>query len=396
MKDVVIIANFCMDFSEKDNGRFNYIANKICDKANVELITSDFYHVTKTWRKSIPSTKYTLTCIHEPSYKKNISIKRFFSHHIWGQNVAAYLKKRKKPDVIYCAVPSLTVGNVVATYCKKNNVKMIIDVQDLWPEAFQIILKNSVLSKLVFWPLKLYANRIYASADEICAVSQSYVDRALRVNKKKDYGYAVYLGTSLNSFDNYARNAKPEYEKKANEFVIAYCGTLGSSYDIRCLIDAIAILGNSDLCLLVMGDGPLKSVFEEYAQEKHINVVFLGRLPYDSLCATLCQCDVTVNPIVGTSVASIINKHADYAACGLPVLNTQNSYEYQDLVKKYKMGFNIPAGDPKALAQKISLLYINEKLRNEMGNNARLCAQECFDRDRSYSLIESIILGDLE
>lgn len=25
--DVVIIANFCMDFSETDNGRFRYLAN---------------------------------------------------------------------------------------------------------------------------------------------------------------------------------------------------------------------------------------------------------------------------------------------------------------------------------------------------------------------------------
>ena len=76
-------------------------------------------------------------------------------------------------------VSPMTQALIGVWYGERYKVPTYLYVQDLWPEAFQIILKNSGLSKLVFWPLKLYANRIYASADEICAVSQSYVDRAL-------------------------------------------------------------------------------------------------------------------------------------------------------------------------------------------------------------------------
>ncbi len=38
--------------------------------------------------------------------------------------------------------------------------------------------------------------------------------------------------------------------------MIAYCGTLGKSYDIKCVIDALDKIQNPKLKLIVMGDGP--------------------------------------------------------------------------------------------------------------------------------------------
>ena len=58
------------------------------------------------------------------------------------------------------------------------------------------------------------------------------------------------------------------------------------------------------------------------------------------------------------------------------------------------MGFNIPNGDPNVLAEKLNMLYLDKNMREKMGNNARLCAMECFDRDSTYLLFESIIIGN--
>ena len=109
------------------------------------------------------------------------------------------------------------------------------------------------------------------------------------------------------------------------------------------------------------------------------------------MCNMMCDCDITVNPIVGKSVASIINKHGDYAASGKPVINTQKSDEYCRLVEEYNMGFNCLSGDPAELAEKIKLLSQNADLRKEMGEGARRCAEEKFDRAKTYPrLIETI------
>lgn len=396
MKDIVIVANFCDYETINGNNRFNYIANMLYELGyNVELITSSFSHRRKRQRIKHDDNKYKITLIEEPGYKKNISLKRFYSHYIWGINLKKYLHIRKKPNIVYCAVPSLTGANVVNTYCNKNNIKFIIDIQDLWPEAFQIVFNLPLVNQAIFFPFKILANRVYSNADTICAVSKSYLEKAIRVNKKNARGYSVYLGTSLHNFDENVKKGVSYVSKASNDDVyIAYCGTLGNSYDLKCVIDAIKILNNKHIYLIVMGDGPKKNTFEKYAKLQNINSKFLGRIPYNDMCATLVKCDMTVNPIVGLSVASIINKHADYAACGLPVLNTQKSEEYENLVNEFRMGLNSEPGNAIALANNINKLVSNDELRIQMGKNSRICAEKKFDRDLTYHILVKEIFGD--
>lgn len=389
--DIVIISNFCMDFSETDNDRFLYIANLLSGSHTVEIITSDFFHTKKILRnKPAFNWPFKITFLHETGYPKNICLKRFYSHYIWGLEVKKYLKNRSKPDVIYCAVPSLTSSYCTAKYCKKNGVRFIVDVQDLWPEAFQMVLNVPVVSSIGFLPFKILANSIYRSADEIVAVSQTYVDRVLRVNKRCETGLSVFIGTELKIFDE-NKNKESFIKKDNNDIWVGYCGTLGKSYDLKCVIDAMAILEDSRIKLIVLGDGPLREEFESYALEKNVNASFLGRLPYDMMCSVLNECDVVVNPIIGTSVASIINKHADYAAVGRAVINTQNSKEYKDLILEYQMGFNVASGDSKEFANKLKILINDKNLRIQMGENARRCAEECFDRRNTYVKIIDLI-----
>lgn len=396
MKDIVIIANFCRDFSETDNGRFMYLCKELSKENKVEIITSDFSHGKKAHKEPlVHNWPFTITFLHEPGYKKNISVRRFASHSAWGKEVGKYLEKRKKPDVVYCAVPSLTAPYEAAKYCEKNGVKFIIDIQDLWPEAFQMVFNVPVLSNVIFAPFKHRVNQIYGMADEICAVSEHYVERALAVNSKCTSGHAVFLGTSLETFDNNARTADAPIKKsKGDELWLGYCGSLATSYDIPCVIDALRILKDKGCDVprfIVMGDGARRTEFEDAAKKAGVEAVFLGRLPYDQMCAQLVQCDIVVNPIMGGSAASIINKHGDYASSGLPVINNQDSLEYRSLIEKYNMGLNCKNGNSADMAEKLSMLIRDRNLRNEMGKNARTCAEEKFDRRNSYSeLIDCI------
>ena len=249
-----------------------------------------------------------------------------------------------------------------------------------------------ILSSLFFSPFKFLANGIYKRADEIVAVSDTYAKRALTVNKKCKETHSVFLGTNLNTFDSYAE--ANHVEKQDDNLKIGYCGTLGSSYDLTCVIDALELINNRGLKapqFIVLGDGPRKDEFEQYAKKKGIDAVFYGRVSYDKMCGILTACDMAVNPITKGAAQSIINKHADYAASGLPVVNTQECEEYRNLVDGYKMGFNCNNNDFHDLAEKIILLMDDEQLRNMMGTNARKCAEEKFDRRKSYKEILDII-----
>lgn len=394
-KDILLIAHYCDDFNNKGNNRFNYLANLLSKRfPNLELVTSNFSHLSKKKRdKSSIKCDYKITLISEPGYSKNISFSRIFSHFIFGKNLKKYLKFRSKPDVIYCAIPSLDAAYIVAKYAKKNNIRFIIDVQDLWPEAFKMVFNVPIISDILFFPLKRQADYVYAVADEIVGVSQTYVDRALKNNKKCKSGHCVYLGTDLNTFDYYIKNSKIK-EKSKDEIWLAYVGTLGHSYDLISVIDAIKLLkdkGIENIKFIVMGDGPFKSKFEKYAKEKEIYAEFTGRLSYEEMVGILAMCDIAVNPIRKGSAGSIINKVGDYAAAGLPVINTQECSEYKELLTKYNAGFNCINSDPKDIAEKIFKLCINNKLRKQMGSNNRILAEEKFDRGKTYLKILELI-----
>lgn len=396
--DIVIISEFCDDFSKSDNDRFFYLAKILTSNLydnKVEIVTSSFHHTTKKQRREL-TKKYTfkITFIEEPGYPKNICLKRFQSHRAWGKNVQKYLRLRKKPDVVYCAVPSLTGPNLVARHCKQNNIRFVVDVQDLWPEAFQMIHNVPVVSKIGFAPFFALANGIYKHADSVCGVSETYVDRALKVNRRCKKGTVVYLGTELDVFDRYAAK-DPILVKSEGEVWLGYCGTLGASYDLTCVIDALAILDNPKIKFIVMGDGPNVNKFKKYVAQKGIEAIFTGRLPYNQMCSLLSTCDIAVNPIAHMAAQSIINKHADYAAAGIPVVSTQENDEYRALINEYQMGFNCNNNDSDDLAKKIKILALKPGLRKKMGLNSRRCAVEKFDRERTYeALVREIMRGE--
>ena len=376
MMDVVLVCNFWHFEFEKESSRYRSLAEVISknDKYNLEVVTSSFRHQTKKQRNSDEinkiKTDYKVTLLTEPSYKKNISIKRFLSHRKLAKNISKYLKQRKKPDLIILSVPSLSVGSAVSKFAKRNNIKLIVDIQDLWPEAFKMAFNVPVISDLVFYPMKLQANRIYSRADEIMAVSNTYVNRGKENNSCE--GFPLFIGTDSRIVEK-SINGK-EINKPENEFWVGYVGALGHSYDITAVIKAIDILnkqGIDNIVFKIMGEGVLADKFKEIAKEYRVNCDFMGFLEYGEMMATLMKCDVAVNPIVGKSVSSIINKVSDYAMAGVPVVNTQNSEEYRNLIDEYKCGINCRNDDVNDIANAIRRLYNDEELRKDMGKNSQ-------------------------
>ena len=397
--DILIISHFGDTYTIKDNDRFLYIANELNKDNDVEIITSSFMHSGKCQRKKAGySWPFKITFIPEPGYSKNVCLMRFYSHFIWGKNLLRYLKNRKKPNIIYCAVPSLTGPYFISKYCEKNKIKLIIDIQDLWPEAFKMVFNLPFISDIIYYPFNFLANAIYKRADEIVAVSKTYVERAMSVNKKVKKGHSVFLGTKLSDFDANVKNNPIDNmdnipKKDEEELWLAYCGTLGASYDLTCVFDVLEIVRNNGIKppkFIIMGDGPRRKEFEQYVKDKNIDAFFTGRISYPQMCSVLYNCDITVNPIKQGAAQSIINKHADYAASGLPVLNTQECLEYRNLIDEYKMGINCKNNDSNDLAEKLEILIKDKNLRKKMGQNARRCAEEKFDRAKSYQEIYEI------
>lgn len=399
MKRIVIIDHFSKAPNEPGNNRFIYLGELLCSYGfDVEIITTTFAHLKKQQRKTdaqlYSDLPYQYTMLPEPGYPRNVCLKRFYSHYVFGKNLVSYLETMEKPAAILAAVPSLDVGKAAGNYCRKHGVPFIVDIQDLWPEAFKLVLKLPLISDLVFLPMTMQANRFYGQADRIVAVSETYMRRGLACNRKDKDGLCVYLGTDLARFDESCKSI--DVDKPEGELWIAYAGTLGHSYNIEIIFDALNRLPNTlgqHVVFHIFGDGPYLERFKNYTKNCKIRSVFHGRVDYPVMAANLSKSDIAVNPIVKGAAQSIINKHADYAAAGLPVVNTQECPEYRELLDRYACGINCDVESVKQVADALQELIESPDKRKRMGANSRRMAEELFDRRNTYQQIVKTIEG---
>lgn len=400
MLDLVIISNYWHFPCEKSSSRYHSIATLARGEGLlVEILTSRFYHTKKQQRNDTvcvgSEIPYKVTLLDEKTYSKNVSVGRIISHNQFANNVIKYLDARKKPDVIYLFVPPTGLAKKAVNYAKKNNIRIIIDILDLWPEAFEMLLPEFV-PKAILFPLKKSAEYIYANADEIIAVSNSYVRRAVKHNSRENIGHSVFIGTDIEVFDQAAENA-PLLEGKLRPVTMAYIGMLGHSYDLCGIMDAMRLLieqGADGVELLIVGDGPKKKNFQEYAEQYNLPVRFTGRLAYEDMVKTLVRCDIGLNVLAGKAAQSIINKQADYVSAGLPVINVQKNQEFGELLVEYHAGLMCMPGDTEALANAMRSLANHEETRLAMGKNSRRLAEERFDRRKTYHEIINVIKGN--
>lgn len=392
---ILIIAQYTQTFESEANSRFTEIAQKLSEKYNVELVTSRFSHSLKRNKEPKVFPKgYKVTFLESYPYKRNVSLQRIWNNITFAKSLESYLNSREDIELIYCAVPSINTGNIVSRFCKKNKIEYILDIQDLWPEAFKMVFNPPVIGKLLYAPMKRKINEVYRGTKHIIAVSQTYLDRATKeIAHIADDQLVAYLGTSLKRFDELTDNERNITEAQG-KIIIAYIGTLSFSYDLRTVIQAIKkieLQTEVPVKLLVMGDGIKRNEFEECAKESKIDFEFTGMLPYGEMAKCLVKCDIAVNPIVKGSAGSVINKVCDYAAAALPVVNTQECEEYRKLLIDYNCGINCAVGSADEVAEALLKLINNKKLRKEMGQNSRKLAEEKFDRDYTYKEIEDFL-----
>lgn len=363
------------------------------------LLTSDFNHYKKAvrniddFRKSNPDYS-DIEFVHMRSYQKNQSLKRLLAEGDWTREVTKWVEENAGHiDVIMISMPDINTINNIHNICQKNNISLVIDVRDLRPESLRIVFGNELIYKIVTFKMKRDADRAYACADKLFAVSEEYLERGTVNDTHAKYRKAVYIGAVLEKFALGVDKYKNEIEKPDNELWITYAGTLGASYDLKTAIDAVAQLEEKEYCgkkirLMVLGQGPERGTLESHVKDIGAkNVTFVGFVDYERMAAYLSKSDLTINAVKRKGSQSIINKVADYFAAGIPMLNGCVCKEQQEMVDRYEVGINYEPENVNELIIAIEELARNPERCAYMGLNAKRLASDKFDRRKTYQEI---------
>ena len=129
-------------------------------------ITSDFNHNTKQHYL----VEDLAHCIQLPTkpYQKNISPQRILSHIYFARDVFKKVEQMQ-PELIYVEVPPNSLCRQAARYKKKHpEVKLVVDIFDMWPESFP----NSRAKQLLALPFRIWGrfrNKGLPQADLVLA-----------------------------------------------------------------------------------------------------------------------------------------------------------------------------------------------------------------------------------
>ncbi|MBY4797001.1 glycosyltransferase family 4 protein [Collinsella sp. AGMB00827] len=384
--------------------RYTYLASLLAEHGfEVDFITASFQHWEKRQR-NLASLDYAahpfrVRFIEEPSYPANMCPQRIWAHHVMARRVRAYFDEHPDYDLIYCQIPPNDVAAAAARSAHRHKIPFVIDVNDLWPEAFRMALNVPIISDLLFAPFARQARRAFALADAVVGTSESYAARAFRDRAEDIPKLVLYVGNDLATFDaevkahaasireSSAQGAPSMFTSPAHEvFRVAYAGNISPLYDLATLVRAVARAAreNPAIELVVLGDGPDRAAIESVAKQTACPARFLGYLPYGEMAAHLACSNVVVNSLVAGAPQSVPTKIGDYLAAGVPMINSSMDKEFRSKVCRDGFGINVQPGDVAGLADVLVALSHDRARCTKLGHAARSVAEREFDRAQSY------------
>jgi glycosyltransferase involved in cell wall biosynthesis len=196
--------------------------------------------------------------------------------------------------------------------------------------------------------------REYALADAITVPSRFVRGTFIEMGVPGSKIHCVPFGVNLNVF-------RPTVEK-STKFRLLFVAQLTVRKGVHYLLDAFARAAIPDAELILIGSktpdtdfllrrGPMK------------NVTWLGPLSRGDVVREMSRASALVLPSIEEGMAFV---QAEAMACGCPVIATVNAGA-EDLFTDGREGFIVPARDANALADRMTRIYRDPKLRAEMG-----------------------------
>jgi len=243
---------------------------------------------------------------------------------------------------------------------------------------FNKCIKNSYAKSLLS-SLEMYIHHnilnIYKNIDVIIATS------CFSERKNLEMGLHNRV-MRLSNFVN-VEEYQPRYQESDN--TIIYFGRLSEEKGLFTLLNAVRGL---NICLKVVGDGPIRSELEKKAtQESLNNVVFTGYKSGDELKEEVRHSTAAVVP--SECYETFGRAVVESFSMGKPVIGARMGV-IPELVKDNETGFTFEPGNWEDLRSKIGILLRNPDLVEKMGKRGRRFMETNLNPEKHYQQLMEI------
>lgn len=350
--------------------RFNHSLKKVRDLAGDAHTISD---------------RYRIRPLDGPSYATNLSLARVRHYRALAANFAVSADAQESPELILGSLPSPELCEAGMRFAKRRGVPFVVDIRDPWPDIFADYFHPSL--RWMLWPVVQHYRRrvrsIMTGADRIVAVSDSMLGWGV------EYAGRTRRDTDEVFFIGYNKQADrqvvvPDHFTESAPLLCLFATTCGNSYDGTTLIEAARLLessGERRVKFVMSGDGEWRQRWVDQADGLN-NVLLTGWISHEELQAFFREAHVGLILMKGGITSFWLgNKICEYLSTSLALVNNVAG-ESSALVESKGLGINVPALDPRSLAEAIrSLVNSPDKVRRSMVN-AKKVFETDFDREQ--------------
>lgn len=379
--------------------RTGIMARALVDRGHdVTWWCSTFNHWNKAHRYPSTTTvsfgdQYRLRLLHSPGYRNNVSLSRIIDHRILARNFETEINRAAPPDVILCSFPTIEMAEIAAKFGVLHRIPVIIDVRDVWPDAFLSVLPARIqpLAKLLLRGMYRQAGRALRQSSAIIGVSNSYLQWGLKLAKRPKRPTDVVFPLGYER----AVPSAPELNAAKEKLLVAgvdptrtvcwFIGTFGRTYDVATVIRAARTLqekSDNRAQFVLSGEGASVKESRELAAGLN-NVVFTGWLNSSSIEWMMRTASVGLAAYSPGAPQGLPNKLFEYLSAGLPVLSSLGD-EARELLEVHGCGSSYSPGDSASLLDALTPLLDNPALLSEKAAAARKTFDENFSTERVY------------
>jgi glycosyltransferase involved in cell wall biosynthesis len=314
------------------------------------------------------------------------------------------LLKIKRGDIVLVVTNPPTLPFVIFLACKIRGAKIILRVEDVYPDALVAagMVKSDSLLVKVFDALQ---RRLYKRVDRIIVLGRDMMQ--LVKSKMGDDTSHVALITNFADSDQITplnRDSNSLLQKLGliDKFVIQYSGNMGRTHGIESLLECAKMLSTDNrVHFLFIGFGAkevwLKNNVREFGLK---NVTVLPLQPRSELNSSLNACDLAVISFVkGMSGVSVPCRMYNIMSAGKPILAVSDKEsELARVVEEENIGWVVEPEMTDLITRAVLEASSNRELLSQMSIRARALAIEKYSlpaiNQRYKILVDSVVLND--
>ncbi len=264
---------------------------------------------------------------------------------------------------------------LIKTMCPKVitlHTPMLTDYRFVRLESIYSILAK-ISARFVSYPLEL---KLLNASKVIMTVSDS-IAHELEVEYHINQNQIFTVGNGVNEGFFYPKKNK----SKNNNKNILFSGRIEGEKGIFDLVECAKYIKNvkSNISFLIAGKGrDLNRMKRKVRREKLQDMfIFLGQISQEKLVKLYQDAILFVFPSYHEGLPTVL---LEAMSCGLPIV-ASDVRGNRDLISNGKNGILAPPRNPKKLAEAISLLLRDERLRITYGRNARKTIEQNYTWD---------------